>query len=684
MQRNRCNANGNSKSQMSTQTMTEDDKMKKPFLTPDDTLTTVDDSLMKKVHVEILLDSEDDGAESGNDSNDGASHSDRLDCGTAHEAEATFEIDPTLDDISSSSSSRETSSPILPSDKSDRNLPFLPQSPPLSPNKKQLSSSFSNSLNSLQSTGIPNKNNIASPEFVDYIRSTEKELDALLSELDTIISPKNNNDFADNHESEDIDSDSINGCMTGFQKELSFGDGMDHGIITTKCVDSTSCRRRPVTKHLPKQTNVQSHVHKRKDSRKKELKQQQLTKSNKHQSDVGREMHFLIRAFVLSCFITATLSILLGSIYPASPLLEGRSNILQRFQLGLAAFSFGIATSIRTSIAAPLLRLDDRLKSRGIDVPAITQILNVYNALADIMEQCSHDVWEDTAKHTSVLKSDSSLKSFFQQPPEIDLGMRVPCDVENVKVHLFQHDKDSNRHNNNACTLRDVVTLELLMEYASRHFGADFNLASHPLILRNLWPNESFDPNKNGRRLTPSGILNDPQLSNFILPNYFSDATKTGYSSLVPDSEAISLSQFLNNILEAEATPYAKIGTQSIIEEFPSLREEIIPPAIAKELFGWDPWLDKLREKALEYVTPPLKRLVQMFPPTTYYPIFIAGMAKSNADIHSRTDLHTEPIGNIAVQLHGNREWILVPAKWSGLLRPTVSKHGRGKNKYSS
>eukprot|EP00956_Cyclotella_meneghiniana_P042786 scaffold249318_cov54-Cyclotella_meneghiniana.AAC.1 len=45
--------------------------------------------------------------------------------------------------------------------------------------------------------------------------------------------------------------------------------------------------------------------------------------------------------------------------------------------------------------------------------------------------------------------------------------------------------------------------------------------------------------------------------------------------------------------------------------------------------------------------------------------------------MHSRTDLHTEPIGNIAVQLHGTREWTLVPTKWSGLLRPTVSKHGR-------
>ena len=654
-----------------------------PFYTPDDTLTTLDDFSMKKGRVELLLDEDDDDDddddESSSDSNSSASHSDNLDCTTTYEAEAT--IDPTSS-IDGSSNSREImSSPIPKIHKANRIIPkILPQSPPTPyRNKKQpSSSSFSNSLNSsLQSTSyFPNKsnNNIASPEFVDYIRSTEKELDALLSELDVIIvSPKNSdtgssssgtimNNLSENREIEQIDSKD-NGSMTGIQRELSFGD---------------SCRRRPLIRHQKKQTNnVQSHVYQRKNSRRKELKQPQPPTAK--QVYVGRDMYFLVRAFLLSCFITTTLSIMLGSIYPASPLLEGRSHIIQRFHLGLAAFSFGIATSIRTIIAAPLLRLDDRLKSRGIYVRAITQILNVYNALADTMELCSHDVWEDTARHNGVLKSGSSLRYSFQQPPEIDLGMRVPCDVENVKVYSFQNNKDSIRHDNNSCRLRDVVTLELLTKYAAHHFDAEFNLSTHPLILRNLWPEESFDPDKNHRRLTLSGILNDPQLSNFILPNYFSDATKTGYSSLVPDSDATSLSKFVNNILTGQ-TPYAKIGTQSIIEEFPNLREEIIPRAIAKELFGWDPWLDELREKVLQYVTPAWKRIVKMIPPTTYYPIFIAGMAKSSADMHSRTDLHTEPIGNIAVQLHGTREWTLVPTKWSGLLRPTVSKHGRGKN----
>jgi hypothetical protein len=231
--------------------------------------------------------------------------------------------------------------------------------------------------------------------------------------------------------------------------------------------------------------------------------------------------------------------------------------------------------------------------------------------------------------------------------------------------------------NDGGCQLRDVISVELLVQYATKNFDPKFNLATHPIILRNLWPKESLDDHE--RRLTTEGILTDPQLSNFILPNYFSDATKTGYGALVPDSDGISLSQFVKNI-QTGKTPHAKIGTQNIVEEFPELREEIVPFRLAKSLFGWDPLLDDLRAIAIEHIWPIFKPFVRIIPPSTYYPIFIAGMSRSHKPgAHSRTDLHTEPIGNIAVQLHGSRTWTLVPTKWSGLLRPSASKHGRGK-----
>eukprot|EP00956_Cyclotella_meneghiniana_P027444 scaffold61438_cov23-Cyclotella_meneghiniana.AAC.1 len=283
-----------------------------PFYTPDDTLTTLDDFSMKKAHVELLLDEDDDDDnddESSSDSNSSESHSDNLDCTTTYEAEAT--IDPSTSSIDGSSNSREImSSPISKINKSNRIIPkILPQSPPTpyrNKNKQPSSSSFSNSLNSsLQSTSyFPNKsnNNIASPEFVDYIRSTEKELDALLSELDIIItSPKNSdtgsssssttmNDLAENRQRKILEIDLIDkGSMTGIQRELSFDDdGIDHGIIPTTSVESTSCRRRPVTRHQNKQTNnVQSRVYQRKNSRRKELKQPQPPTAK--QVYVGRE-----------------------------------------------------------------------------------------------------------------------------------------------------------------------------------------------------------------------------------------------------------------------------------------------------------------------------------------------------------------------------------------------------------
>jgi hypothetical protein len=52
------------------------------------------------------------------------------------------------------------------------------------------------------------------------------------------------------------------------------------------------------------------------------------------------------------------------------------------------------------------------------------------------------------------------------------------------------------------------------------------------------------------------------------------------------------------------------------------VRKEIVPLALTKELFGWNPWLDRMREKALQYVGPSLMWVVKILPPSTYYPIY--------------------------------------------------------------
>lgn len=43
----------------------------------------------------------------------------------------------------------------------------------------------------------------------------------------------------------------------------------------------------------------------------------------------------------------------------------------------------------------------------------------------------------------------------------------------------------------------------------------------------------------------------------------------------------------------------------------------------------------------------------------------------------TRTDLHCEPIGNVVVQLEGEKRWTLVSPEHSHLLRPTVAPDGR-------
>ena len=373
--------------------------------------------------------------------------------------------------------------------------------------------------------------------------------------------------------------------------------------------------------------------------------------------------------------------------------------------------------------------------------PVSSSFLASLDSIIDGMERFAHRVWEDAARQSGVLLRDdgdidyghSSPTPRHRKAPEIDLNMLVPCKVDMARKYILggrtttidddcgndgepsatvdrcvdgppplltMADGSTRSASDDVCRLRNVITRNLLVEYSKLFLDDEFDLATHPIILRNLWPAESFrvsDNNNNedcesigprrNRRLTPNAILNDPQLSNLLLPNYFSDASnKTGYAALVPDvtdTTPTTLSQFLRMILSGDL-PNAKIGTQVIIDEYPELRDEIIPPSLAKELFGWNTYLEdvkiRIRERWLAgEIGAWMGKLV---PPMTTFPVFIArnrhrGATGAGTDgaRHPRTDLHAEPIGNIASQLHGTRRWTLVPTMWSGLLRPTVSRN---------
>ena len=350
----------------------------------------------------------------------------------------------------------------------------------------------------------------------------------------------------------------------------------------------------------------------------------------------------------------------------------------------------------------------------GSDSSAVsnTAFVGRVDSIIESMEQFAHEIWEEiweeSANQSGVLRMKNGHHNIIMSPPEIDLNALVPCNVDMALKYLLerrlQNDYNMNMtvecvdnssttyfevtDDTSTCRLRNIITRNLLVKYA-QSIDHTFDLATHPIILRNLWSTESFhDPS---RKLAPHAILNDPQLSSLILPNYFSNAAnKTGYAALLPDATSITLSQFLQRLASGQS-PHAKIGTQVIIDKYSELREEIIPLALAKELFGYNTHLDDIKlwmNNRGWYLTRTVGLwLCNLIPPMTYFPVFIAsnhnshhgGVGKTDNGVvqhsHPRTDLHAEPIGNIASQLHGRRRWTLVPAVWSTLLRPTVSKH---------
>lgn len=213
-----------------------------------------------------------------------------------------------------------------------------------------------------------------------------------------------------------------------------------------------------------------------------------------------------------------------------------------------------------------------------------------------------------------------------------------------------------------------------LLPYLETTFGGDWK--KRPLLLQGLWSQDEL--NNSRRRFSVSGLLRE----GLVVP-YFSDARKR--SALSPDGRA-PISDIMTNITRHGA-PH-KIGTQLLVQAYPDLIQEIAPMDIVTELFG-------------SYFSPQSVRgsgPFGLFPPMTTVPIFVAsgrihapyntsGMAEAKRRLGTSestmkaqnpfTALHCEPIGNVAVQLSGQKQWTLVHPDYSFLLKPTVSPDGR-------
>ena len=204
-------------------------------------------------------------------------------------------------------------------------------------------------------------------------------------------------------------------------------------------------------------------------------------------------------------------------------------------------------------------------------------------------------------------------------------------------------------------------------------FGSDWK--KRPLLLKGLWSAEALRDSK--RRLSTEGLL----LEELEVP-YFADARRNG--ALSPDSRA-PICRIVANITQAGA-PH-KIGTQLLVQTYPDLIKEVAPLDIMTELFG-----SHFSAQAVKGSGP---FGLPIFPASTTVPVFVASgtIADSNDSNESAmkdtsnesyssqslpfTELHCEPIGNIAVQLSGRKKWTLVQPEFSHLLKPSISPDGR-------
>lgn len=166
---------------------------------------------------------------------------------------------------------------------------------------------------------------------------------------------------------------------------------------------------------------------------------------------------------------------------------------------------------------------------------------------------------------------------------------------------------------------------------------------SSPYIVRGLL-------NGTGSTLLEEGFgwLMRGELGNLEV-DYFSNASVE--SGLIPDARG-RLADVVGGIIDGGS---AKIGTEMIFRTFPRLLTELRVAERAEPLLGDRSHINESRLGMMLTV-----------------PVFMAHGAP-----RARTDLHCEPIGNLAIQLGGTKRWTLVGPEESHLLRPTLSEDGR-------
>jgi hypothetical protein len=273
----------------------------------------------------------------------------------------------------------------------------------------------------------------------------------------------------------------------------------------------------------------------------------------------------------------------------------------------------------------------------------------------------------------------------------------------------------------NAADVDDVEIINLFVARMARQLGTDWR--QRPLLLKGLWSHQELQEEEQEeeennhhhpqqrRRLSLAGLLEQEM----VVP-YFYNAT-TG--AVTPDATGRIRDIVANMTTTTSSTtggdnkdngngskPH-KIATQLLLQKYPTLLNEVIPPkkrALLTVMFQGD------------YFQP--HHLVgsgpfQLLPALTTVPLFVAasdsgsgGSTGSGGHDHDEdkedgdnddpneksrhsddtvrsssaspyTPLHSEPICNLAVQLAGRKHWTLVDARHWRRLRPALAADGR-------
>jgi hypothetical protein len=218
----------------------------------------------------------------------------------------------------------------------------------------------------------------------------------------------------------------------------------------------------------------------------------------------------------------------------------------------------------------------------------------------------------------------------------------------------------------------NVQEQEDVLQYLEATYGA--NWRDRPVLFKGLWKKTDLESDK--RRLSLEGLMKEE-----LEVPYFTDASQDG--ALSPDAQA-PVHQIVANI--SQGAPH-KIGTQFLVQTYPELIEEIAPVPLITQLFGryFEP--QHLFGTGQRMLPGPLTGLV-----------FVAsGNSRPNSRQCMTTDegddtctastdeplkrpltgLHCEPIGNVAVQLSGAKQWTLVDPTYSFRLVPSIAPDGR-------